>query len=495
MELFEKAKTYPDRAAIITPVGIHTYGALLRASEGIASLLLGDASDLGEARIAFPANPDFDYVSTLWGIWRAGGIAVPLPREHPLAELHFALSDAEVTQIVATPDYLKFIRPIAGASRLTSLETGSAESKKGVALPDIAACRRALILYTSGTTGKPKGVVSTHANISAQASSLIEAWEWSGEDHILHVLPLHHVHGIVNLLICALRSGAVCEFLPRFQAEAVWNRLLRGDITLFMAVPTIYAKLIASWESARGSRQREISSACASLRLMVSGSAPLPASVFQKWESITGHQLLERYGMTEIGMALSCPLHSERKPGFVGTPLPRVELRCVDDRGDSVPPGSPGEIEVYGPSVFREYWGSEEATEAAFHNGWFRTGDIATLVNGSYRILGRKDVDIIKTGGYKVSALEIEERLRRHPIIVDCAVVGVQDDTWGEVVSAGIVYESGGKLSLESLHHWAKDQLATYKVPRRILALKDLPTNAMGKVDKAALKSRFAQSP
>lgn len=495
MEIFEKAKTYPDRAAVITPEGIHTYGALLRASEGIASLLLGDATDLEEARIAFPAIPGFAYVSTLWGIWRAGGVAVPLPREHPLAELHFALSDARVAQIVAAQDYLAYIRSIAGASRLASLECGTTESQERAFLPDIAESRRAMILYTSGTTGRPKGVVSTHSNISAQASSLIEAWEWSHEDRILHVLPLHHVHGIVNVLICALQSGAVCEFLPRFEAEAVWNRLLRGSITLLMAVPTIYAKLIASWESAPRSRQREISSACAGLRLMVSGSAPLPVSVFQRWAAITGHQLLERYGMTEIGMALSCPLHSERKPGFVGTPLPRVELRCVDDRGDPVPPGSPGEIEVRGPSVFSEYWGREEATEVTFRHGWFRTGDIAALVNGSYRILGRKDVDIIKTGGYKVSALEIEESLRRHPGIADCAVVGVRDDTWGEVVSAGIVFESGGKLSLESLRRWAKDHLATYKVPKRILALGNLPTNAMGKVDKAALKSRFPRSP
>ena len=160
-----------------------------------------------------------------------------------------------------------------------------------------------------------------------------------------------------------------------------------------------------------------------------------------------------------------------------------------------MPPGTPGEIEVRGPSVFSEYWGREEATEATFRHGWFRTGDIAALVNGSYSILGRKDVDIIKSGGYKVSALEIEESLRRHPGIADCAVVGVRDDTWGEIVSAGIVFENGGKLSLESLRRWAKDHLANYKVPKRILALENLPTNSMGKVDKAALKSRFPRSP
>lgn len=495
MDLVERATTYTNRTAIITPEGSHTYGALLRASEGIASLLLGNVADLEEARIAFPAIPSFNYVATLLGIWRAGGIAVPLPSMHPLAELRYTLGNAGVSQIVGPRDYLAFICPIAGTNRLIPLEPTSIEDQTGTMLPDVTESRRAMILYTSGTTGRPKGVVSTHANISSQASSLIEAWEWTREDHILHVLPLHHIHGIVNVLICALRSGASCEFLPRFETETVWDRLLRREITLFMAVPTIYAKLIASWESAPSSRQREISSACATMRLMVSGSAPLPAAVFQKWSAITGHQLLERYGMTEIGMALSCFLHGERKPGLVGTPLPGVELRCVDPGGSPVPPGSTGEIEVRGPCVFHGYWGREEATEAVFREGWFRTGDIAVLVNGSYRILGRKDIDIIKTGGYKVSALEIEERLRQHPWIADCAVVGVPDDTWGEVVSAGIVFEGGGQLSLESLRRWAKDHLAIYKVPKRMLTLEGLPTNAMGKVDKTTLKSRFSRSP
>jgi malonyl-CoA/methylmalonyl-CoA synthetase len=192
--------------------------------------------------------------------------------------------------------------------------------------------------------------------------------------------------------------------LPKFDAQTVWNRIACGDLTLFMAVPTIYVKLIAAWEAADSERQKSMSGGCAKMRLMVSGSAALPVKVLEKWQSISGHFLLERYGMTEIGMALSNPLHGKRLPGYVGNPLPQVEVRLVDDSGDLVSPGTPGEIQVKGPGVFLEYWQKPTATAKSFHDGWFRTGDLAAFENNSYRILGRISVDIIKTGGYKVSA-------------------------------------------------------------------------------------------
>src|SRR5438132_1371119 len=200
-------------------------------------------------------------------------------------------------------------------------------------LPRVAAGRRAMIVYTSGTTGKPKGVVTTHANIAAQVTSLVTAWEWRADDWILLVLPLHHVHGIINVLTCALWAGARCEMLPKFDAERVWARIADGDLTLFMAVPTIYGKLITAWEAAAPERRRAWSAGCAppGMRLMVSGSAALPVQRLERWREITGHVLLERYGMTEIGMALANPLHGERRPGFVGTPLPgEAELTLAE---------------------------------------------------------------------------------------------------------------------------------------------------------------------
>ncbi|MGB6362764.1 MAG: acyl-CoA synthetase, partial [Thermoanaerobaculia bacterium] len=378
--------------------------------------------------------------------------------------------------------------------RLTTLEELLADAPPpGEAeLPEIEPKRRAMIVYTSGTTSRPKGVVFTHQTIQAQIESLVEAWEWRPDDKILLALPLHHVHGIINVVGCALWSGARCEMLPGFDADDVWGRIEGSDLSLFMAVPTIYAKLIAAWERMSPDRQRSLSQACGSLRLMVSGSAALPVPMFERWQEITGHTLLERYGMTEIGMALSNPLHDQRLPGHVGQPLPGVEVRRVNEAGEAVAAEEPGEIEVRGPGVFLEYWRQSAATRSAFRGDWFRTGDIAVVEQGSYRILGRRSVDIIKTGGFKVSALEIEAVLHEHPSIRDCAVVGLDDPEWGQRVGAAVTLRAGTKLSLEELRTWAKERLAAYKVPSRLLKLNALPQNAMGKVTKPDLAKLFA---
>jgi malonyl-CoA/methylmalonyl-CoA synthetase len=224
---------------------------------------------------------------------------------------------------------------------------------------------------------------------------------------------------------------------------------------------------------------------------MVSGSAALPVSTLHRWKEISGQILLERYGMTEIGMALSNPLHGERVPGSVGTPLPGVEVRLVQSSGDPVLPGTPGEIEVRGPAVFAEYWGKPDATREAFRDGWFRTGDTAVVDNGIYRILGRTSIDILKTGGHKVSALEIEEALRQHPAVAECAVVGIPDAEWGERVAAILVLREGHALDLLSLRAWASELLTVHKLPSRLLVLDALPRNAMGKVMKPALTELF----
>jgi len=235
-----------------------------------------------------------------------------------------------------------------------------------------------------------------------------------------------------------------------------------------------------------------MSAAAARMRLMVSGSAALPVSVLKKWKDITGHVLLERYGMTEIGMALSNPLHGRRVPGCVGTPLPGVDVRLVDENGSLVRPGVQGEIQVRSPSVFKEYWRRPEATAVSFQGDWFRTGDVAVVESGVYRLLGRKSVDIIKSGGYKVSALEIEEVLLTHPGIEECSVVGLPDLEWGQRVGAALVLKKDAALSLPSLRGWAKERLASYKVPTRMLTLGDLPRNPMGKVTKPEVIKLFA---
>jgi len=490
--LVARAHGHAERTAITAAEGTFSYRDLLDASARVAAFLLGPRDDLREARVAFLASPGFHYVATQWGIWRAGGVAVPLATSHPPPELEYVIRDADAAVVVADAELAPRLDAVPAASMVRRLRTvGALAAEPRSSLPDVPDDRRAMILYTSGTTGKPKGVVTRHGSLRAQVTSLVTAWEWRADDRILLVLPLHHVHGIVNVLACALWSGARCDMLGQFDALETWARIARGDLTLFMAVPTIYHKLIAAWEAAPPERRREWSAGCGRMRLMVSGSAALPVRTLERWREISGHTLLERYGMTEIGMALSNPLRGERRPGFVGTPLPGVEVRLVDERGAPVVAGTPGELQVRGPTVFLEYWRRPDATAAAFQDGWFRTGDVAALERGSYRILGRSSVDIIKTGGYKISALEIEEVLRTHPAVAECAVVGVEDAEWGERVCAALELAPACDLTLSELQGWVKERLAPYKVPRALSVVRALPRNALGKVMKPEVAKLF----
>ena len=493
--LTERVGRHGERTAIIDPEGTFSYRQLLETSGKVASFLLNGSLDLEERPVAFLAPPGFDYVALLWGIWRAGGIAVPLSLFHPRPELEYVLEDTSPAAVIAHPDFVDRLMPIAMERGLRFDKSTDATEHPLAELPSVAPSRRAMILYTSGTTGKPKGVVTTHDNITAQITSLVEAWEWTANDRILEFLPLHHIHGIVNIISCALWSGAVCEIVPEFNAQKVWGRIVQGGLTLFMAVPTIYVKLIDTWQKSSPADQKRMTEACSKMRVMISGSAALPVSTLEKWHEISGHILLERYGMTEIGMGLSNPLHGKRFPGCVGMPIPGVEVRLVDEMGNSVAPGIPGEIEVRGKVVFPEYWHRPDDTRKAFRNDWFITGDVAVYENEIFRILGRSSVDIIKTGGEKVSALEIEGMLLTHPDIHECAVVGVPDPVWGEKVCAAIVLDDGKSLDIETLRAWSKERLAPYKVPRGVEVIENLPRNAMGKIVKPAVKKIFTCNP
>ncbi len=486
--LTQRAEQYGERTAIVAPEGSFTYRQLLDASARVASFLLDGPTDLQQRPVTFLAPPGFHYVALQWGIWRAGGIDVPLSLFHPRPELEYVLDDTTPAAAVAHPDFVDRLHPLARERNLRFAVSTDALDHAAGPLPSVVQSQRAMILYTSGTTGKPKGVVTTHENIAAQITSLVEAWGWTGQDRILEFLPLHHVHGIVNVIACALWVGAVCEILPAFDALKVWDRIAQGTLTLFMAVPTIYVKLIDAWEKASAAERERMSRGCRRMRLMVSGSAALPVPVLERWKEISGHTLLERYGMTEIGMCLSNPMHGTRFPGFVGTPLPGAEVRLTDETGAPVRPGTPGEIVVRGRTVFLEYWRKPEETGKTFRDGWFLTGDVAVQENGIYRILGRSSVDIIKTGGYKVSALEIEETLLTHPDIKECAVVGIPDPVWGERIVAALVMREGANLNPEALRAWAKERLAPYKVPKDALEFQELCRNAMGKVSKPDLK-------
>ena len=502
ISLVARAQAHAERRALIAPDATWSYADLVERSARVAEALLAGTSDLAEARVAFLVQPSCAHVAIQWGIWRAGGVAVPLCVSHPTPELEYVIDDAQAAIIVADPGLAARVQPLAVQRGVRFLSTenlvptpAAPRRRRSGALQGVAADRRAMILYTSGTTSRPKGVVTTHAMLAAQIQSVVEAWEWSAGDHVLHVLPLHHLHGILNLLCCPLWAGATCEIQAGFDADTVWRRIAAGDgLSVFMAVPTIYARLLAAFREAPPARQEAMRAGCRRLRLMVSGSAALSPSLFEAWREVSGHTLLERYGMTEIGMGLGNPLHGERLPGSVGLPFPGVSVRLVDEMRHDVRDGTPGEIQVRGPTVLAEYWRRPDATRDAFTpDGWFRTGDVATRRDGVYRILGRASIDIIKTGGYKVSALEIEEALRAHPAIADCAVVGVEDPEWGQRVAAAAVLASGATLDLDTLRQWAKQRLAPYKIPTLLHVVAELPRNSMGKIVKPEVATFFAR--
>ena len=488
--LIERASLFTERIAIKSEHNEYTYSQLLAQSESVASHLLQGKKDLNQARIAFLVPASFSYASVQWGVWRAGGIAVPLCEKHPLPSIQYVLEDTQASTVIYTEAFEELLSPLFDNTdinfvKYTDIQPATCD------LPSIALDRKALILYTSGTTGLPKGVVTTHANIEAQITALTTSWEWSKNDHVLNVLPLHHVHGIINMLSCALWSGACCEFLPKFNPKAIFDIFSKGEVNVFMAVPTIYFKLISYFNELPETEQKLISQQLAKFRLMVSGSAALPVSVLEEWREISGHTLLERYGMTEMGMAISNPYKGQRRPGHIGQPLHGVSIRLADENNQLVPEGEPGEIQIKGPNVFKEYWGKPEATTEAFTpDGWFQSGDIAIFDEDSYQILGRNSVDIIKSGGYKISALEIEEVIRTHPNIADCGVVGIPDLEWGEIIGASIILKDY-PLSAEALADWIQEKLPAYKTPRKYIFLEDLPRNVMGKVTKNDIKKLF----
>ena len=497
LQFFEQAKKHLTNDAIIHDGVIYKYEQLIASAEKFTGILLNNTPDLNQARVAFMVPPGFDYVKTLWAIWIAGGVAVPLCITHPLPSLEYVLDDTQSSILVISQEFKEVLAPYLQTSNISVIvieEINNQQIAYPILLPPIEKQRNALILYTSGTTNKPKGVVTTHINIEAQISTLINAWEWSSNDRITCVLPLHHVHGIINVVGCSLWAGATCYFTTGFSPKLIFDLIEQGKLNVFMAVPTIYYKLIAYVETLAINEQISLRAYMKKFRLMVCGSAALPVSVMDKWAQISGHKLLERYGMTELGMAISNPYHGDRKAGYVGIPLPGVQIKLADENFVQVEDQMPGEILVKGANVFKEYWKRPEATQATFTNdGWFKTGDIAVIENGYYRIMGRQSVDIIKSGGYKISALEIEEVLRTNEMIQDCAVVGIDDDEWGELIVAAIVLkpEFIKDFNDKLLSDWIVNYIASYKKPRRYLILNELPRNAMGKVVKNDIKKMF----
>lgn len=489
-QAFPHLRNETNKIALVDGEYRYTYAELNQRIQRFASGLLVDLDDLQEERVAFFLPASLDYVTTMHGVWQAGGIAVPLNVASAVAELDHYLSSASVTRLITSAEYRDSLQDLCKGLDIELLLADEVLVGEARPLPEIELSRRALMLFTSGTTSEPKGVVSTHKTVQGQITTLVQAWEWTEEDVIPLFLPLHHIHGIINILSCGLWAGATVHLYTKFDVPRITDEIIAGTFNVFMAVPTIYVKLIQYFDSIEQDRVRKICDGFASMRLMISGSAACPVKLFDQWQELTGQVLLERYGMTEIGMGISNPYRGERRAGYVGQPLPGVDVQLFDEDDSPVlEEGLSGEIRVRGDNVFLEYWNNPKATEESFKDGWFCTGDVGVVEDGYYRIMGRSSVDIIKSGGYKLSALEIEGVLLTHESVSEVAVIGIEDDTWGESVMAIIALKEGTSLEYDQLKKWCTGKMSSYKIPKALRIVDALPRNAMGKVTKPDLRS------
>ncbi|MFA7615166.1 MAG: acyl-CoA synthetase [Weeksellaceae bacterium] len=487
--LIQNSLKYGERVAIIGSKGTYTYSELYRSSILTAKRIISQTDSDSPLLYMLPSG--FDYLKVQWAIWLCGRIAVPVHVAHPKEEIDYLIEDTGSDLLIYDDSIIGHITDFdqLKINKISISELQKIETEIELNLNEIDFQKDALMIYTSGTTGRPKGVVIGHRQLDAQIRSLSAAWEWSSADRILNVLPMHHIHGMVNISCCALYNGAILEMHRKFDPAEVRKRMSSGELTLFMAVPTIYHKLIEHFESIDEDEKLNWQTGMKKMRLMVSGSAALPIPVLEKWKSFSGCTLLERYGMTEIGMALSNPLNGERRPGTVGQPLPFVSVRVVDDNGTEIlQPETAGELYVKGETVFKRYWNKEEETNKSFSDGWFKTGDVVEFsADGYYKILGRMSSDIIKSGGYKISALEIENVLLSFSEVIECAVVALPDDRWGELIAAAIV----GNISEVEIIGRLRDKLSGYKQPRKYIFVDSLPRNAMGKIKKSEVRKLF----
>ncbi|MBO0732267.1 MAG: acyl-CoA synthetase [Acidimicrobiaceae bacterium] len=444
-----------DPAALCFPEGALSREELMARAGAVAARLSG-----AEA-VAVCATPSLDTVVAVVAGMLAGMPVVPVPPDSGAAERAHILADSGASVLVGSSPWGDVTLP--------------AVPVEGRAHPaaSVPAGTQALIVYTSGTTGPPKGVPISGAAIAADLDGLADAWAWTAEDTLVHGLPLFHVHGLVLGVLGALRVGSRLVHTGRPRPELY----AAAGGSLYFGVPTVWSRMCDDAASAGELRPA---------RLLVSGSAPLPAPVFSRLAKMTGHEPVERYGMTETLITVSARADGPRRPGWVGVPLAGIRTRVVDDDGAPVDPGEVGELEVRGPTVMSGYLRAPEATAAAFRpDGWFRTGDVASVdEEGFHRIVGRRSTDLIKSGGYRIGAGEVEAALLSHPGVREAAVVGEPDDDLGQVVVAYVVADGVAPGRLEG---FVAEQLSAHKRPRRVVFLDRLPVNAMGKVQKTKL--------
>jgi malonyl-CoA/methylmalonyl-CoA synthetase len=436
-------------------------------------------------RVAIVAEPSLETAIALAGALAAGASVIPLSAKAGLRELEHVLADAEPTMVL-TATGVVLPEAIAGLPRLDVCVDADDVADRGRQLPDLLDDEDiAFILYTSGTTGLPKGVLIPRRAVTSNLDAIAEAWGWTAADRLTHALPLYHVHGLILGTLGSWRRGGAVELIERFSPEAVGAAIERGATMLF-AVPTMYRRLAQAAEASS-----DLAAALGKPRILVSGSAALPSVEHERFERLTGQRIVERYGMTETLMNIAVRVDGERRAGFVGLPVPGVEIRLVTDEGqvmDDSDNETIGEIQVKGPNLFVGYLNRPDATEASFDGPWFKTGDIGTRAeDGYYRIVGRRATDMIKTGGYRIGAGEIEGALLEHPAVSEAAVAGRPDEDLGERIVAWVVLKDGDRATTQELIDHVAVLLSAHKRPRVVHFVAELPRNHMGKVVKSQL--------